>query len=169
LRGVAESMLSADAGLAVALNTRVRGSAVAAALAVGSASGLAALEVLLMGMLAVAGRRRSAGRMLAAVGLVYLASELLGLGWQRARPFARLSEVEALVPHSAQRSFPSRHVVSGLAMAAVGRRAHPGLGLAMSGAAWLLGFGRVAVGLHYPTDVFAGALLGSFIGRMLRE
>ena len=53
-------------------------------------------------------------------------------------------------------------------MAAIGRRAHPHLGLAMTSVAWLLGLSRVATGLHYPSDVLAGALLGSIIGRLLR-
>ena len=95
-----------------------------------------------MGALAVAGRRRTAGRMLAAVGLVYLGSEVLGQLWPRERPFARLSEIEALVPHTPQRSFPSRHVASGLAMAAVGQRAHPLPGAMMAAVAWLLGLSR---------------------------
>jgi membrane-associated phospholipid phosphatase len=107
--------------------------------------------------------------MLAAVGLVYVSSEVLGSAWPRERPFGNLSDVEALVPHTAKRSFPSRHVASGLAMAAIGRRAHPLLGLAMSAVAWLLGLSRVATGLHYPSDVLAGAFLGSVIGRLLRE
>ena len=70
--------------------------------------------------------------------------------------------------HSAGRSFPSRHVASGLAMAWVAGRAHRRLGLAMAGVAWLLGLSRVAAGLHYPSDVLSGALLGSVVGRLLR-
>ncbi len=122
-----------------------------------------------MASLAIGGRQNSAVRMLAAVALVYLTSEVLGALWQRQRPFARLSEVEALVPHPEQRSFPSRHVASGLAMAVIGRRAHPRLGLAMAAVASGLGVSRVAAGLHYPSDVVAGAVLGSAIGWLLRQ
>jgi membrane-associated phospholipid phosphatase len=107
--------------------------------------------------------------MLAAVGLVYVASDVLGTVWQRERPFGEIEDVEALVRHTSQRSFPSRHVASGLAMAAIGGRAHPLLGMTMSTVAWLLGVSRVATGLHYPSDVLAGALLGSAIGRLLRD
>jgi undecaprenyl-diphosphatase len=53
-------------------------------------------------------------------------------------------------------------------MAAIGGRAHPLLGSAMAGVAALLGLSRIAVGLHYPSDVVAGALLGSLVGRLLR-
>ena len=132
------------------------------------ATGLAGVEVVLMGALALGGRRSSAARMLAAVAVVYLASEALGALWPRQRPFARLSDVEALVPHAGQRSFPSRHVASGLAMAAIGGAAHPRLGTAMACVAWLLGVSRVAAGLHYPSDVLVGAALGQVIGALVR-
>jgi membrane-associated phospholipid phosphatase len=160
---------TADATLATRLNAIGRQSIVARRLAVGSASGLAGVEVMLMGALFVGGRPRSAARMLAAVGLVYAASELLGRLWPRQRPFAEHSAITGLLPHSAERSFPSRHVASGLAMAAIGRRAHPLLGLSMSCVAWLLGVSRVVTGLHYPSDVLAGAVLGLAVGRLLRE
>jgi undecaprenyl-diphosphatase len=136
--------------------------------AVGSARWLAGVEVVLMGGLFLSGARQSAGRMLAAVGLVYVASEVFGSVWRRQRPFADLQGVEALFAHVSQRSFPSRHVASGVAMAAIGGRAHWKLGVAMAAVAWVLGVSRVASGLHYPSDVLAGALLGSGVGRLLR-
>ena len=162
-------VLDCDAQLATQLNALVRRSALARSLAVGSASGLAGVEVVLMCLAFLTGRRSSAVRMLAAVGVVYAASELLGRVWKRERPFGELDQVEALVRHVRQRSFPSRHVASGLAMAAIGGRAQPRLGWAMTAVAWVLGVSRVASGLHYPSDVLAGALLGSLVGRFLRE
>ncbi|HEX8969068.1 MAG TPA: phosphatase PAP2 family protein [Chloroflexota bacterium] len=130
---------------------------------------LAGVEVGLMLALALGGRRQSALRMLAAVGLVYVASEALGMLWPRTRPFARVSTITPLVAHAPSRSFPSRHVAAGLAMARIGRRAHPRLGLAMALVAGLLGASRVAAGLHYPSDVLAGAALGWLVGRGLRQ
>ena len=126
---------------------------------------LAAVEIALMLALGVSGRRESALRMLVGVGLVYVASDALGMLWPRPRPFASMSEVAALTPHSPTRSFPSRHVASGLAMAAIGGRAHPRLGFAMSLVAWTLGVSRIAAGLHYPSDVLGGAALGALLGR----
>jgi undecaprenyl-diphosphatase len=161
-------MLAVDDQVAAWLNAAARGSAVGERSVVLSARWLAVVEVVLMVVLALAGRRRSAARMLAAVGLVYVASEGLGRVWPRQRPFARLARIEGLVGHTSGRSFPSRHVASGLAMAAIGGRAHPLLGSAMAGVAALLGLSRIAVGLHYPSDVVAGALLGSLVGRLLR-
>ena len=135
----------------------------------GAASGLAAVQVVLMLGLACGGGYRAAARMVGAVGLVYVASEALGMLWPRERPFARTElDVAELVPHSAQRSFPSRHVASAVAMAAVGNRTHPRLGAAMRAVALLLGASRVAAGLHYPSDVLAGAVLGRLVGCLLR-
>jgi undecaprenyl-diphosphatase len=99
---------------------------------------------------------------------VYVASEVIGAAWPRLRPFERISDVEPLATHAAGRSFPSRHVASGLAMATIGAREHPRLGQVMSGVAWLLGISRVGAGLHYPSDVAAGALLGHAVGSMFR-
>lgn len=131
-------------------------------------SRLAVVEIALMVLLAASGRRRSAARMLASVAAVYAASEVLGRAWPRARPFERVADVEALAPHTAGRSFPSRHVASGLAMATIGGQEHARLGWLMTVVAWLLGGARVAAGLHYPTDVAVGVLVGRAIGALFR-
>jgi membrane-associated phospholipid phosphatase len=167
LEAVADRLLAADAALAAQLNAAVSPSPSVRMLTSRLATGLAGVEVTLMGGLALGGGFRSAARMLTAVAVVYLASEALGTLWPRQRPFARLSRVQALVSHESERSFPSRHVASGLAMAAIGGGAHPRLGLAMAAVAWTLGVSRVAAGLHYPSDVLAGAALGGAIGRLL--
>ncbi len=156
-----------DDALVIQLNRLTRSSALRVPVA-SLAQWLSYVEIVLMLLLAISGRRRTALRMLVAVALVYVVSEVLGLVWPRRRPFARLPELEALAPHSPERSFPSRHMASGLAMAAVGGRDHARLAAAMGGIAWLLGIARVAAGLHYPTDVAAGAVIGAAIGHYLR-
>lgn len=128
---------------------------------------LAGVEVGLMVLLAASGRRPAAGRMLLGVGVVYVTCDALGWLWPRRRPFDRLADITPLVPHTSGRSFPSRHVASGLAMAAAGAAAQPGLGLAMRWVAWLLGLSRVMAGLHYPSDVLCGALLGHAVAGLL--
>src|SRR5437870_8531999 len=72
---LANVIQAADDGLVARLNAAVRTSDAARILTSRSASGLAVVEVLLMGGLALGGRRNAAGRMLAAVALVYLVSE----------------------------------------------------------------------------------------------
>jgi len=133
-----------------------------------TAGWLATAEVVLMLALGVAGRRGAVVRMLLAVSAVYVGSEALGMSWRRERPFARHSTVQELIAHRPGRSFPSRHVASAVAMASIGRRAHPRLGGVMGWLGWLLGMSRVAAGLHYPSDVLAGAALGVLVGRLFR-
>jgi membrane-associated phospholipid phosphatase len=130
---------------------------------------LAGVEIVLMLLLGLSGRRGSALRMLVAVGAVYVVSEAIGRVWPRVRPFERLMDVTPLTGHAGGRSFPSRHVASGLAMAAVGGQEHAGLGWLMALVASLLGVSRVAAGLHYPTDVAVGAALGGLIGHALKR
>lgn len=163
-RLILAAVLRADDTLVCALNSTARRSPAAAAAVGRLAAWLAGVEVLLMLALALAGRRDSAVRMLVAVGLVYLLSDALGAIWARQRPFARLSNIAALTSHTPQRSFPSRHLASALAMAAVGGRAHHRLGAAMATVGWVLGLSRVAAGLHYPSDLIGGALLGAGVG-----
>jgi undecaprenyl-diphosphatase len=165
---ILETLRKGDHGLALGLNALARRSALTRVVAGGLAEWLAVVEVVLMAALALGGRPRSALRMLAGVAVVYLASEVLGGAWRRGRPFARLGEVQALAPHAGGRSFPSRHVASGVAMATIASTAHPWLGASMACVALLLGLSRVAAGLHYPSDVLAGALIGRVIGRLLR-
>jgi undecaprenyl-diphosphatase len=159
-------LLAVDAAVAALLNAAVRRSAPGRLIAGSLARQLAGVEVVLMVLLALTGRGRQAGRMLLAVGVVYVASEGAGLAWKRNRPFAE-THAQALVDHAPDRSFPSRHVASGLAMAVIGAGASPRLGRTMAGVAWLLGVSRVAAGLHYPSDVLVGALLGLGVGRLL--
>jgi undecaprenyl-diphosphatase len=166
---LAERLVAADRAIVERLNTAARHYGPTRRLVRVSAERLAAVEVVLMAALAVtAGRRRAAVHMLGAVAVVYVASEALGLIWPRERPFARCSEIEPLVSHTSARSFPSRHVAAGLAMALVGQRAHPRLGGVMISVALGLGVSRIAAGLHFPSDVAAGAVLGGLVGRMLR-
>jgi membrane-associated phospholipid phosphatase len=164
----AASLLRLDELSVDRLNSLTRRRPTARWLASATASWLASVEIALMLALGAQGRRGSVVRMLLAVAIVYVASEALGSRWRRERPFARHSTVETLVAHRPGRSFPSRHVASALAMASIGHAAHPRLGRAMAWLAWLLGLSRVAAGLHYPSDVLAGALLGRVVGRLLR-
>jgi undecaprenyl-diphosphatase len=112
--------------------------------------------------------RQSAVRALLGVGISYIAVE--GLGWllPRPRPFSQSCDALQLVRHAPHRSFPSRHVASAFAMslAVSDSSAKLALGFAAIGAS--LGAARVAAGVHYPSDVLGGAVLGTLIGRIVR-
>lgn len=87
----------------------------------------------------------------------------------RPRPGVRYPEPPTLVhlPHTA--SFPSGHAASSFACAATLARFVPrrvAVGLYVLAA--LIAFSRVYVGVHYPLDVIAGAVLGLLVAIALR-
>ncbi len=80
----------------------------------------------------------------------------------RPRPFLTFPELELLVKPLMSYSFPSGHTCSSFAAAfalAFGFRGKGG-GWAYLGAA-LIALSRIYVGIHYPTDIIAGAAVGT--------
>jgi undecaprenyl-diphosphatase len=77
------------------------------------------------------------------------------------RPPLRYPQPEALVriPHDG--SFPSGHAATSFAAAVLLSFVAPRLAPAFLLLAVAIGFSRVYVGVHYPLDVLAGALLGA--------
>jgi len=80
----------------------------------------------------------------------------------RARPF-RLQAVAARViqqPPPNTPSFPSGHTATSIAGALALARVWPSARWLLGGLAALIAFSRVYVGVHYPSDILAGAVLG---------
>jgi membrane-associated phospholipid phosphatase len=102
------------------------------------------------------GWRRGAG----IVGGVYLANTALKLLVRRPRP--QLPDLPPLTGTPTQFSFPSAHTATSFA----GARLYSRMGLPAAplyGLAGSLAFSRLYLGVHYPSDVLAGALLGTAI------
>lgn len=80
---------------------------------------------------------------------------------QRPRPFVTFTDLQIIIPTPSEFSFPSGHTSSSFAAAAVFYRHLPKkLGLPSVILAGLIGFSRLYVGVHYPTDVIAGIIMG---------
>ena len=98
---------------------------------------------------------------LMSAGVALLANQVISHLWDRPRPFAaHPGAVHLLAARSADPSFPSDHAAAAFAIAfAVYAISRPA-GAAFLAAATAIAVSRVAVGLHYPSDVLAGALVG---------
>jgi undecaprenyl-diphosphatase len=97
----------------------------------------------------------------AALGLV--AAQVVGHLWERPRPYEAhpgASHVLGVTP-SPDPSFPSDHATAAYAIAVAILLRHTKAGLLALALATLVAVSRVTVGVHYPSDVAGGAVLGT--------
>ena len=141
----------------------------------GAARHAAKLEVALLAALFVGGpgpsgrdRRTAALRTVAALSLTVAAVEAVGRVADRSRPFTSRKTSAPLVVHRPGRSFPSRHAACAAAMATVAFPTARRFGWLMGGLGGVLSLSRVYVGLHYPSDVVGGWLVGVSTGLLAR-
>ncbi|MEP6992660.1 MAG: phosphatase PAP2 family protein [bacterium] len=95
--------------------------------------------------------------------------QLVGMVLPRQRPYEVLSHVHVLLAHAPDTSFPSDHAILVGAVTvglwALSRRID--VLLVVAGLAVLVG--RVYIGVHYPSDVIGGVLLGGLVAAAVRH
>lgn len=79
----------------------------------------------------------------------------------RLRPCKTLDWVHLLVHCSSGKSFPSSHAANSFGQAVIWTLRYPKFKWFFLIAAAVISYSRVAVGVHYPFDVLAGAILGT--------
>jgi undecaprenyl-diphosphatase len=128
---------------------------------------LLATFALVRGAGRIAARRAVAAAGLSA-GLGLALASLLAQLVDRPRPFvAHPDGVHLFAPHAADAGFPSDHATAAFAIATAILLRDRRWGLPVLVAAIVLAAGRVAIGVHYPTDVLAGAALGAACAAVL--
>ena len=80
----------------------------------------------------------------------------------RARPFETLPEITLIDARPTSPSFPSGHAAMAIAGALAGTQMMPGAAVVLWPMAALVCLSRIYLGVHWPSDVLAGALLGFF-------
>jgi membrane-associated phospholipid phosphatase len=131
-----------------------------------------AAELLFAGMLAalfvlVGGHRREGARRAAVAaglscGLALALAQVITRLVDRPRPFvAEPGSIHLFAQHAADAGFPSDHATAAFAIGvAILLRNRP-WGAVVIACATVLAGARVAMGVHYPTDVLGGAALGA--------
>ncbi len=118
------------------------------------------------GLMSFADRRRAARWRFATVtvGLTYLTSSSIKAAIGRPRP--AVPDLPQLMQTPTGLSFPSSHSSSSFAAA----QAYSGLAPAgpLYAVAVPMALSRLFLGVHYPSDILAGAALGTVLGRLGR-
>jgi undecaprenyl-diphosphatase len=84
----------------------------------------------------------------------------------RRRPCALLPHCWSTLLPPDQFSFPSGHTITAFAVSISLIAFYPGLAIGLLFCACSIGLSRILLGMHFLTDVLAGALLGTLIARL---
>ena len=109
-------------------------------------------------------RRATFARAGASVGVAYTVNQLIKLVVRRRRP--DLDGLPPLVRTGTQISYPSAHATTSFAGARALARVVPAAAGPLYAVAGAMALSRPYVGVHYPSDVVAGAVLGTAVAEL---
>ena len=102
--------------------------------------------------------------------LVWLLNQVIGLTYFRSRPYVAVDNVQSVIGETlTQKSFPSDHAAIAFALATVIALIEPRAGVWFLALAFLVAIARVVVGVHYPSDIIVGSILGILVALLIHR
>src|SRR3989344_3304081 len=92
----------------------------------------------------------------------FIFTEVIRFFYDRPRPFEVLDGVKLLISHETGSAFPSGHASFSFALAMAIYYYYPKTSLFFFLGALAMGAGRVSAGVHWPSDIFGGMIVGIF-------
>jgi undecaprenyl-diphosphatase len=87
----------------------------------------------------------------------------------RQRPYSRLIGVNTFKLDLRDYSFPSGHTTAAFSVAVSFALVFPSIMIPLMLAALMVGLSRIYLGVHYPTDVVVGIIIGTVFAIMSNE
>lgn len=121
---------------------------------------------LVLGILIYWFTRKKQNRIMIICGMIaFIIAEILGefAGkiYSNNQPFAELTNVNQLIGHTVDNSFPSNHAIQFFSICVTFLLFKKNLRFMWLILAFLVGISRIWVGVHYPGDILVGAILGT--------
>lgn len=108
------------------------------------------------------GEIRIAGyKALSALALSHIFVHLCKKKFTRPRPFLTFDNINIINANLYDYSFPSGHTTAAFSICVTLSLVFPHLTVILISLAFLVGVSRIYLGVHYPTDVFVGMIIGT--------
>ncbi len=104
----------------------------------------------------------------AAVLSRFVIAEIIRFFWNKPRPFIE-NHVNLLINQGPEPSFPSGHAAFYFGLSTIVYFYNKKLGILFLISSSLISISRVFVGVHWPSDVLAGAVIGIFSGWLVKK
>lgn len=123
-----------------------------------------ALWLPVAGLLALAGKKKTAKRALTAAAVAMPIGHLISVVVHRRRPpAANMPARRALPEHPDSSSFPSKHAVTAAAFGTATALEDREAAIFVTPLVLLVAYSRLRTRVHWPTDVLGGLVIGAFV------